>query len=467
SDGTTNYTVNNINDGATVSVSPSATTTYSLVSVSDANGCADATPTGTAVVTVSLTVSGNLAANASQLCAGESVDLTFTLSGSTTNYDVSYTDGSTTFNLVGISSGHVETITPSATATYSITSITANASGCNTTTNVSGTPTVTVNPVPDGTLSGGATICSGASTNLTFNFTGGTAPYNVVYSDGTTNYTVNNINDGATVSVSPSATTTYSLVSVTDANGCADATPTGTAVVTVSPTVSGNLAANASQLCAGESVDLTFTLSGSTTNYDVSYTDGSTTFNLVGISSGHVETITPSATATYSITSITANASGCNTTTNVSGTPTVTVNPLPNVVALPMNETICSGSQTNISLSTTNGVTPVTYSWTVSSNSNISGASNGFGSSINQTLSNITNTPQNITYTITPESGKGCNGPSVDVIITVNPNPELIVTNNSSSICSGETTDIQLSGTTSGATISLAAVNYNGLTGGA
>ncbi|MBX2916170.1 MAG: autotransporter-associated beta strand repeat-containing protein, partial [Cyclobacteriaceae bacterium] len=43
----------------------------------------------------------------------------------------------------------------------------------------------------------------------------------------------------------------------------------------------------------------------------------------------------------------------------------VTVNPTPNVVALPASQTICSGSNTSIALSTTNGVAGATYSWTV------------------------------------------------------------------------------------------------------
>ncbi|MCX2744368.1 PKD domain-containing protein [Mangrovivirga sp. M17] len=466
-DGTTNFTANNITDGTTVSVSPSTTTTYTLVSVTDDNGCSDPTPTGSATVTVSPQVSGNLSADASAICAGESVDLSFTLSGSSTTYDVTYTDGTTPVTLTGISNGHIETITPSATATYSITSITANSSSCSTTSNVSGTPTVTVNPLPDGSLSGGATVCAGGSTNLTFNFAAGTAPFDVVYTDGTTNFTANNITDGATVSVSPSTTTTYTLVSVTDDNGCSDPTPTGSATVTVSPQVSGNLSADASAICAGESVNLSFTLAGSSTTYDVTYTEGTTPVTLTGISNGHVETITPTATATYSITSITANSSSCSTTSNVSGTPTVTVNPLPNVIATPVNETICSGEQTNISFSTDNGVSPVSYSWIVSSSgADISGATSGFGNSLNQILFNSGSSPQTVTYTVSPESEEGCTGNSIEVTITVNPTPELIVTNNTPDICRGETTDIQLSGTTTGATISLAAVNYNGLTGG-
>jgi hypothetical protein len=42
----------------------------------------------------------------------------------------------------------------------------------------------------------------------------------------------------------------------------------------------------------------------------------------------------------------------------------VDVRPVPNVVALPASQTICSGATTSVALSTTNGVAGATYSWT-------------------------------------------------------------------------------------------------------
>jgi hypothetical protein len=72
----------------------------------------------------------------------------------------------------------------------------------------------------------------------------------------------------------------------------------------------------------------------------------------------------------------------------------VTVNPLPDVVAAPNAETICSGATTNINLSTSNGVAGATYSWTVVQ-SNVSGATAGFGTSINQTLTATTSVSRN------------------------------------------------------------------------
>ncbi len=82
-------------------------------------------------------------------------------------------------------------------------------------------------------ISGSATICAGASTNLSVAVTGGTSPFIVVYTDGTTNFTVSGYVSGTNISVSPSITTTYTLVSVTDANILVGTGNTGSAVVTI------------------------------------------------------------------------------------------------------------------------------------------------------------------------------------------------------------------------------------------
>jgi hypothetical protein len=48
-------------------------------------------------------------------------------------------------------------------------------------------------------MSGGATICADSSTNLQVAITGGLSPYTLVYTDGTTNFTVNNYISNATI----------------------------------------------------------------------------------------------------------------------------------------------------------------------------------------------------------------------------------------------------------------------------
>lgn len=77
--------------------------------------------------------------------------------------------------------------------------------------------------------------CANVTTNIKIDITGGVGPYIVVYSNGTTNTTVNGYVSGSNIQVSPSATTTYTIVSVTGANGCAGAGNSGSAIITITP----------------------------------------------------------------------------------------------------------------------------------------------------------------------------------------------------------------------------------------
>ena len=118
-------------------------------------------------------------------------------------------------------------------------------------------------PTPTGVIAGGTEICTDSSTVISMVFTG-TSPFTFTYSDGTTPFTVPNYpNSVYTVNVSPDVTSTYSLLSLTDANGCTG-TLSGSAVVTVNlpPTLNlygTNLSCN--NLNTG-AIDLTATGNG-------------------------------------------------------------------------------------------------------------------------------------------------------------------------------------------------------------
>ncbi len=96
--------------------------------------------------------------------------------------------------------------------------------------------TVSVNSLPVAVISGSTSICQGGSTNLAVSITGGTGLFTVVYSAGT----VSSYSSGANISVSPSITTNYTLTSVTDANGCAATSLSGTATVSIKAYWTGN-----------------------------------------------------------------------------------------------------------------------------------------------------------------------------------------------------------------------------------
>ncbi len=108
-------------------------------------------------------------------------------------------------------------------------------------------------------LSGSTTICPATSTNITATIIGGTAPYTVVYTDGTTNYTVNNYTSGATISVLPTTTiTTYSLVSVADSSSAGISPTSGSAIVTQDAGISPTFIVSApATSCPGTSITYT------------------------------------------------------------------------------------------------------------------------------------------------------------------------------------------------------------------
>lgn len=228
----------NINNGAnqTVSIGAGTNTTlnvstatagtfaYNLVSVSynTSPNCSQSI-SGTATVTVRATPTATIAGTTSVCQNGTAPNLTINNPQSlpvTVSYLINGAN-STNVNLAAIGSSTVSVPTTTVGAfTYTLNSVAyQSAPTCSNSLNSSAT--VTVNATPNGSISIPSPICAGNSTNLTFTFSQGTGPFNVVYNNGSTNLNLTGISNGHTVSVTPPVgSTTYSLVSITDANGC-------------------------------------------------------------------------------------------------------------------------------------------------------------------------------------------------------------------------------------------------------
>lgn len=90
-----------------------------------------------------------------------------------------------------------------------------------------------------------------------------------------------------------------------------------------------------------------------------------------------------------------------------------------------VDEQICSGEQTNIVL--TSDQDPfVTYSWTVTAPPSVTGAENGSGSFITQTLVNTSSQPQVVFYNVSGiNESESCQANTVSIPVTVY--PELVV----------------------------------------
>src|SRR5690554_5474042 len=155
---------------------------------------------------------------------------------------------------------------------YTLEVVVANALGCY---DVATLP-FTIYPEPAASISfSESVVCEGENATLEIELTAGSTPWSVTYNNGLGDQTVNGITETTfSLEFSPAGDVTYTLVSITDANGCT-ATPGTTAEVTVNevPTVtllSDNDPSNL--VCLGNDMLLTATASGGAGNYVYQWT---------------------------------------------------------------------------------------------------------------------------------------------------------------------------------------------------
>lgn len=247
--------------------------------------------------------------------------------------------------------------------------------------------TVSVLPLPNVSASvSNSLICNGASVAITPT-AGGTGPFTYSISGG--------VLPGAPFT--PSVTTNYTITG-TDANGCSNS-DVRTVIVLQPPNLSIN--ASSTVVCQGSPV----TLSGS----------GAIVYLWSGGITDNVPFV-PLTTSNYILTGV--NACGSLTTAI-----TISVTPLPNVLAHASATSICAGQQLTLTGSGANS-----YTWT-------SGVINGqaFTPTISQT------------YTVIGSNAIGCQN-SATISVPVNPLPNLNVVASNTEVCQGNTLTLNASG---------------------
>ncbi len=143
------------------------------------------------------------------------------------------------------------------------------AGGNNCTANLlnSGLVTSLVNPTVAASMSPLLdSMCFGSQDTLNVNFSVGTGPFYVRYTDGTSNFVEFPYTNGDDIIVTPTVNTTYYIDSISDANGCGVAAPspniTDSAVIEVNPIAPPTVLLNQNPngaLCVGETVFFTTT----------------------------------------------------------------------------------------------------------------------------------------------------------------------------------------------------------------
>ena len=252
--------------------------------------------------------------------------------------------------------------------------------------------TVAVHSLPNVTISGDNDLCVGENTTLT--------------AYGASGYRwSNNANSStnASVIVTPSFTTTYTVTG-TNQFGCTD---TASIPVTVhslpNVTVSGD-----NDLCYGEST--TLTASGANSYLWSSNANSNTNDSVI---------VTPATATIYSVTGTDLN--GCSAIANV----TVSVHDLP-TVTISGDNGLCAGENTTLIASGAS-----TYLWSGNTNDSTNAV---------VTIS----PPATTTYTVTGTNQYGCTS-TASINIDVYPLPQIII-NGDTSICSGESTILTANG---------------------
>ncbi|MCR4825788.1 MAG: T9SS type A sorting domain-containing protein [Bacteroidales bacterium] len=423
--GAQTYVWNTEEMSATINVAPSVTTTYTVTGY-DTNGCQS---TNAKVVNVealpTISVSGN-----KTICIGQSTTLTAT--------------GGVNFQWSNGVTGNSIVVSPTSTQSYVVT--VTNSLGCSSSLET----TVTVNSLPNITFNGTTEICDGATATITasggvsYQWSNGshsasasiteegyyrvtaTNAQNCVNLDsvfvkvnpnpvvqisgsnyvcaggittltasGAQTYLWNTEEVSPSISVTPSAATTYTVTGY-DQNGCS---------MTVSKVVNVEALPNIQVLgtrtiCAGQSASLTAT-GGSVYLWNT----GDTISDIV---------VTPMTSQSYVVT--VTNAYGCLASSAV----TVTVNALPQI-HFNGNTTICAGNTTTIS-----AIGASSYSWST-------GAQTG--------NLNVSSTGM---YYVTATNAQNCSKTD-SIYVTVNPNPVVQILGNNH-LCFGSIATLTATG---------------------
>jgi len=446
-DGTAPYTFTyNINGGASQTVSTVApsniatvdvptgtvgTYTYNLVGVVDVNNTVcSGSPTGNATITVNPLPTATIAGTDTVCLNSTPPPVTFTGANGTAPYTFNYKINGGALQSVTTTSGNSVVVNAPTAAVgvfvYELISVT-DASSTTCTQLQNGTATITVFPTPSATLNGTTAVCVNAtSPQLTFTGADGDAAFTFTYTiNGGATQTVTTTS-GNSVSITAPTTSagtfTYSLLTVTDANGatCAQ-NATGNAIITVNPLPTATIAGSTSVCLNATEPQITFTGANATAPYTFSYTINGGAVQTVTTTTGNSVTVNvPTSTAgtfTYALVSVT-DASSTTCSQQQSGSAAVTVWPLP-TAAYTTSSPVCQEGIISFTDQSTPNVGTLT-SWQWNFNDPVSGALN---TSTQQNPTHFFSTAGTFVVSLTVTTSNGCVSTNTLPGLVVHPKP--------------------------------------------
>lgn len=280
-----------------ISVNPLQSTTYTLVQVSNICG-SSAAMSGTGKVLKGYAHTATLSGSHTFCGSGGNAQITVSFNGGTGPWDIQYTDGTSLFSLNGITStARTIPVTITTHTTYSL--VNSQSGVC--AGNISGSAVFQVYPIPTATLSGPMILCRPNTLQLTFQLTG-SPPWDLTWTDGTVQYSIQNIlNSPMVMNVAGAGTGIYSILTVQD-SFCTGGGGSTVSVWVADPptaTLTGN-----STICPGQNGQTLISLTG-VPPWDITWSDGSTSTTLTGITaSNYILNVSPSATTQYQLVSV-------------------------------------------------------------------------------------------------------------------------------------------------------------------
>lgn len=299
-----------------------------VIEVIASNGIVGCNISDTITVNVSLSPINGIITN--ETCNGNDGSINVSVFGGTGNYSYSWDIPSFVEDPTGLGGG-----------TYNVTITDLGLPGCSLDTSFF----VDTSPPPSGFISGDTTICMGESANILFNMTG-TGPFAVTMNPTGPPSVV----DGDTFSVTPGATTVYTLDSFIDSNipSCTY-TNNSTVTVTVLPLVNA-LFSGPATICNGDQANIVVNISEPGT-FNITYTIDGVVQPVISATDGDVLNFSPTADVVYNITEVAYPVAP--TCPNPQNNPlNVIVNALPGLT-FSGAATICSGDNTDLTIDLT------------------------------------------------------------------------------------------------------------------
>jgi len=418
-----------------------------------ANGCTGVAQTAT--ITVNPTPVTTISAPGQSVCNNTQVtalNFSSNVTGATTTY--AWTNSVPTIGTLGSGTGNINAFTGlnvTNTAVVANISVTPTANTC---VGAPTTTTITIKPTPVATATPASQpVCNGSATGVvtfTSTVTGST------YAWSSTNTSTGITSPGTTNTVpvftgvnTTSAPVTSTITVIPTANGCAGASQTATITINPIPTVT---ASPSSQIkCnngATSVINFTSNVSGATYAWTNNTTGTGLATSGAGSSIGSVTALNAGTAPVTAIITVVPTANGC---TGAAQPDTVVINPTPTVIAS-APQTVCNGAPTSLVTFSGSPVANTSYNWT-NNNTTIGLAA---GNSGNIGIFNAINTTATVaaiaTITVTPVANS-CPGTPQTTSITVNPTPNVGISQPSQPVCATANTAQLFFGGTATSTI--------------